>query len=148
MTTTTTYEIGDMVFAVYHPRKGMLQSPIKDKIKDVGENFSPYSYILEKVNGFSDDDDDHWSNDWYGNLVKDEYLFRTESEANAFLKEYYTNELGLLKKRTEKIKAILKNLYTPEEKSEWLVNFCMENDMNSNSDDDLELAKKYFDESF
>lgn len=146
--TTTTYRIGDTVFAVYHPRKGMLQSPIEDKIKEVSENFEPHSYILEKVNGLDDPDDDHWSNDWYGNLVEKEFLFRTMSEANAFLKEYYSKELGLLNKRTEKVKTILKNLYTPEEKSEWLVNFCEENDMDSNSEDDLDLAEKYFDESF
>lgn len=84
-------QVYDRVWTVYHPRIGYLSFPELDYIIDIEKHSG--GLLLQKNNSLDDEEDDHWMNDYYGNLVPPSKVFRTKEEAKAFLLGYFETKL-------------------------------------------------------
>ena len=96
------------VWCVYHPRNGFLLQPSKDYIKDIDVNQE--AVILQENCSLNDFDNQHWTNDYYGNLVSYKYLYESYEEAATFLLGYYEAELFKTQVRVRQLKAVIEGL--------------------------------------
>jgi hypothetical protein len=96
------------VWTITHPRKGYLKEPQLDYVKDISDLTG--GILLQYHNSLDDELDNHWSNDFYGNLVSREDLYPDYSSAQEALRSYY--EALLFKHKTEvvRLEAVVANL--------------------------------------
>jgi hypothetical protein len=101
-------EIGETVWAVYHPRNGYYAVPQQDFIQEVDKDQS--KVILQSANSLNDETDTHWTNDYYGNLVGLNTLYNSYEEAASFLLGRYEAELSLVEVQRARYKSIIADL--------------------------------------
>lgn len=102
------YSIGQNVWTVIDPLKGMLEYPIADKILEVPTN-PPGRVLLLKTNHI-DSTPYEWYNDYYGNLIETRYIFGTFAEAQQFLIGYYDGKLSQAKLELDRLSIIVYKL--------------------------------------
>ena len=98
----------DRVWTVYHPRIGYLSEPELDYVIEIDKNTG--GLLLQKNNSLEDDEDTHWTNDYYGNLVSPSKVFRTEEEAREFLIGYYETILFDLNCKADRVRQKINRL--------------------------------------
>jgi hypothetical protein len=101
-------KVYDRVWTTYHPRRGYLDHPELDYIIEIDWNSG--GLLLQRNNSLQDENDKHWTNDFYGNLVSPSQVFRTEEEAKEFLVGHYESELFELNRRADRIRQKINRL--------------------------------------
>lgn len=104
----TNYAINEPVWTILHPRRGYLTEPKLDYIQEICTMSN--GVILQRHNSIGDGADDHWENDFYGNLVTPAYLYNSYEEAAAVLRSHYESEMSGLKVHVARIESILRGL--------------------------------------
>lgn len=104
----TNFQKGDPVWTIYDPLKGYLKLPEYDYIKEV--NHHSNSAVLQSHNYLDDPNQDHWTNDFYGNCISAEYLFVGYESAQKSLRHVYSKQLCDLENKASRVRDILINL--------------------------------------
>lgn len=104
--------VGDTVWVVCHPRKGFLQAPVEDTIAEVCEELKghPPRYLLTECNSMGEEGDQHWTNDYYGNLVTEGDFYLSCEEAHEALVNHYWHERSKAEKNLSDVIQILYDL--------------------------------------
>lgn len=102
------FKINDKVWSIYDPIKGHLAYPIEDYVTQIDHVSS--AVILQSLNYLNDKTFDHWTNDYYGNLISTNYLFSSYGEACKMLAKYYESKLVLALGEVRRYEKILKDL--------------------------------------
>jgi hypothetical protein len=101
-------KINDRVWSIYDPLKGYLQAPQEDYVTQIDHKSS--AVILQGLNYMDDETLDHWTNDYYGNLISTNYLFSSYEEACEVLSKYYEAKLVKVMGEARRYEKILADL--------------------------------------